>query len=77
MSNSSEQINHPSHYLRFNDDPYEAIKVIEAWGADFCIGNALKYLSRAGKKGDEREDLEKAMWYIQRKIDQIKKPLPF
>lgn len=31
------------------DNPYVAIKVIEAWGAGFCLGNTLKYISRAGK----------------------------
>ena len=69
--NGSGAINHPSHYG--GDTTYEAIKVIEAWEADFCIGNTLKYLSRAGKKNDELEDLKKAQWYLERKIKQLEK----
>ena len=65
-------IDHPSYYG--NDTTYETIKVIEAWQLDFCLGNAVKYISRAGKKdpNKEIEDLQKAMWYIQRRIDQLK-----
>lgn len=59
-------INHPPHYG--GDTTYEAIKVIEAWGLDFCLGNATKYICRAGKKGDEIEDLKKARWYLDREI---------
>jgi hypothetical protein len=64
-----EQIDHPQHYGGA-DDPYEAIKVIEAWNLGFCLGNAVKYLSRAGKKPgtDAVTDLEKSVWYIQRAI---------
>jgi hypothetical protein len=64
------QINHPSHYGGENNE-YEAIKVIEAWELDFCLGNAVKYISRAGKKDDLVQDLKKAQWYIDRKIYQI------
>lgn len=64
----SEQVDHPAHYGGA-DNPYEAIKVIEAWGLDFSLGNAVKYISRAGKKGDRVEDLRKAQWYLQRAID--------
>lgn len=69
-----ESVNHPSHYGGA-DNLYEAIKVIEAWELDFCLGNALKYISRAGKKStsSEREDLLKAIWYLNRKVDQIDK----
>lgn len=68
-----EQVNHPSHYGG-EDNPYEAIKVIEAWKLDFHIGNAIKYLARAGKKGSDKEiqDLEKARWYISRKIQLLR-----
>lgn len=65
-------IDHPSYYG--SDTTYETIKVIEAWQLDFCLGNAVKYISRAGKKdpNKEIEDLQKAVWYIQRRIDQLK-----
>ena len=67
-----DQINHPRHYA--NDNPaYEAIKVIEAWGLDFCLGNTVKYISRAGKKpgNSELQDLQKALWYLTRRIQQV------
>jgi hypothetical protein len=64
-------VDHPSHYGGA-DNPYEAIKVIEAWKLGFNLGNAVKYVSRAGKKGSLIEDLEKAVWYLQREIDGMK-----
>lgn len=66
----TEAINHPPHYGGA-DNPYEAIKVIEAWELGFCLGNALKYISRAGKKGDALEDLKKAAWYLDREIKNL------
>jgi hypothetical protein len=67
-----EQVNHPQHYGG-EDNQYEAIKVIEAWELDFCLGNVIKYISRAGKKGSKVEDLKKAQWYLERKILQLEK----
>ena len=49
----------------------EPIDLIEAQGLNFNRGNVVKYVSRAGKKEDEREDLEKALWYIKRELDNI------
>jgi hypothetical protein len=66
-----EAVNHPAHYG--GDTTYEAIKVIEAWGLNFNTGNAVKYLSRAGKKGNTVEDLRKAAWYINREIERLSK----
>lgn len=62
---------HPSHYG--GDTTYEVIKVIEAWELDFCLGNSVKYISRAGKKdrAKELEDLNKAAWYLRRRIEQL------
>jgi hypothetical protein len=70
--NSKEMVNHPNHYGG-EDNQYEAIKVIEAWGLDFHIGNTVKYISRAGKKGADKElqDLKKALWYLERKIKNL------
>lgn len=62
-----DAVNHPAHYGG-EGNPYEAIKVIEAWGLGFCLGNTVKYISRAGKKGATLEDLQKAAWYLQRAI---------
>ena len=71
---SGEMVNNPLHYGGA-DNPYEAIKVIEAWGLDFHLGNTVKYISRAGIKNPEKEleDLKKAAWYLQRKIDNLTK----
>jgi len=66
----SEQINHPPHYGG-GDNQYEAIKVIEAWELDFCLGNTIKYIARAGKKDHTVQDLKKALWYLDRKISQL------
>lgn len=63
----SEQVNHPKHYGG-KDNPYETIKVIEAWGLGFNLGNVVKYISRAGKKDFLIQDLEKAKWYLEREI---------
>lgn len=65
---SENKIDHPSHYGG-KDNVYEAIKVIEAWELGFCLGNTVKYIARAGKKGDRVEDLKKALWYLQREIE--------
>jgi hypothetical protein len=59
-------INHPLHYG--GDTPYEAIKVIEAWGLNFNLGNTAKYISRAELKGKPVQDLEKALWYLAREV---------
>lgn len=71
---SKEMVNHPSHYGGENN-PYEAIKVIEAWDLDndFYLGNVLKYISRAGKKDATLQELEKAKWYLDRKITRLQK----
>lgn len=61
----NDPVNHPSHYT---DGKYETIDFIEAWGLGFHLGNAAKYISRAGKKNPDKkiEDLEKAAWYLKR-----------
>jgi Protein of unknwon function (DUF3310) len=66
----NDAVDHPAHYGG-EDNPYEAIKVVEAWDLDFYLGNVIKYVSRAGKKGDELEDLKKARWYLDRKIARL------
>jgi len=79
-----EAVNHPAHYG--GDTVYEAIKVIEAWDLGFCLGNTVKYISRAGKKAPDApgssaalhrakalEDLKKAAWYLHREIETLSK----
>jgi hypothetical protein len=69
-----ESVEHPEHYGG-KDNPYEAIKVIEAWDLNFNLGNVVKYISRAGKKdpGKFLEDLEKAREYISFEINRLSK----
>jgi hypothetical protein len=69
----SSKVDNPEYYGG-KDNPCEAIKVIEAWGLGFCLGNTVKYISRAGKKDKSREieDLEKARWYLDRHINRLK-----
>lgn len=65
-------VHHPQHYG--GNTVYEVIKVIEAWGLCFHLGNAVKYIARAGHKdpAKECEDLEKSIWYIRRKIARLR-----
>jgi hypothetical protein len=65
-------VNNPEHYGGA-ENIYEAIKVIENWKLDFHLGNTVKYISRAGKKNPEKEleDLKKAAWYLQRRIENL------
>jgi hypothetical protein len=67
-----ESINHPTHYGG-QQNPYEAIKIIEALDLGFCLGNTVKYISRAGKKDPTKqlEDLSKARWYLDREIQKL------
>lgn len=65
---TAEKVNHPAHYGGANN-PYETIKVIEAWKLGFNLGNTVKYISRADAKGSALEDLKKAAWYLAREIE--------
>jgi hypothetical protein len=69
---NNSSVIHPQHYGGKNN-PYEAIKVIEAWEVGFNLGNTLKYISRAGKKDNIIQDLEKALFYLDREIQNRKK----
>lgn len=75
LSNDVDQnVQHPIYYGG-SDDPYEAIKVIEAWNLGFHLGNTVKYISRAGKKdgNSATQDLKKALFYLNRKIELLEK----
>ena len=64
----------PAHYR--GDRKFEPIEVIEDWGLNYRLGNALKYISRNGRKPgeDPREGLRKAIWYLEREIESLDKP---
>lgn len=64
-ADEKDVINHPAHYTS-HPSGVECIQIAEHMG--FCLGNALKYIWRAGMKGDAREDLRKAVWYLEREI---------
>lgn len=70
MSKKKEMVDHPDHY---NKGKIEVIDYIESLGIheDFCIGNAIKYLSRYKHKGNALEDLKKARWYIDYIINKL------
>lgn len=72
----SSNVNHPSYYGGA-DNPYEAIKIIDALGLTkgFCLGSAIKYLVREGSKQDNPavQDLQKAAWYLNYYIDYLNK----
>ena len=62
------RVNHPDYYQ--TNAGLEAIDVIDSFFHDnFHLGNAFKYIARAGKKGDYVEDLRKSIWYLQREIE--------
>lgn len=63
-------VDHPDHYRAATG--HEAIDVIEAWRLNFNLGNVVKYISRAGHKVDRLEDLQKALWYLNREVDRQK-----
>jgi hypothetical protein len=64
----SDMVNHPSHYTF---GKFEVIDVIEDWKLNYNMGNAVKYVARAEHKGNKIEDLQKAIWYLQREIDRF------
>ena len=66
--NMNDPVNHPKHYTT-HPSGVECIEVTEHM--NFCVGNAIKYLWRAGLKGEQVEDLRKARWYIDREIARI------
>ncbi len=60
-----EKIDHPAHY---QGKGIEAIDVIEAFELNFNLGNSVKYILRAGKKDNLKQDLEKALWYLTKEL---------
>ena len=66
----SDEINYPPHY-RKHPSGVECIQITEHM--NFCLGNAIKYIWRAESKGDEIQDLKKAIFYIEREIVRIER----
>ena len=63
-------INHPIHY---NKGKFETIDVIEDWDLDFHCGNAVKYISRHKYKRNPEQDIQKAIWYLNRYLSKLEK----
>lgn len=63
----SDSVNHPAHYK--SKSGLEAIDVIESFDLGFHLGNVVKYILRAGKKDELLQDLRKARWYLNRRLD--------
>lgn len=64
----SDNIKHPAHYAFGKHEP---VKVIRDWDLNFNLGNVIKYVARAGRKGDKLEDLKKAREYLNYEIEAI------
>ena len=62
----NKNVDHQSHY---NHGTIEVIDAIEDWNLNFCLGNAIKYIARCAYKGNKKEDLEKAIWYLKRELE--------
>lgn len=65
----NDPVNHPSHYT-WHPSGVEVIQITEHM--NFCLGNAIKYILRSDHKKDQIQDLEKAVWYINREIERLK-----
>jgi len=61
----SDPVNHPAHY---KVGGIETIDFIEAKRLNYNLGNAVKYITRADHKGNRKQDLEKAIWYLKREL---------
>jgi len=68
---SKDMVNHPPHY-NFAQG-YEVLDVIEAWELDYHESNVVKYVARAKHKGKRLEDLKKAQFYLNRKIELLER----
>tara|TARA_R110000765_G_scaffold341802_1_gene431912 strand:- start:131 stop:409 length:279 start_codon:yes stop_codon:yes gene_type:complete len=67
VSNPPDPVSNPQHYTEGRG--HQPLDVIEDWGLDFHLGNVLKYISRAGRKDSMVQDLNKAMYYLSRRVD--------
>lgn len=63
-----EEVHKPAHYTY---GKFECWDVIDDWGLDYYLGTALKYICRAGRKGDKKVDLMKAREFIDRAISKL------
>lgn len=69
-SKADDMVNSPKHY---KGHKFEVIDIIEDFDLDFCLANAVKYILRSAKKWNTKEDLQKAIWYLNREISRLEK----
>lgn len=65
MESNFDMVNSPKHY---KGKTFEVIDIINDYGLNFELGNAIKYILRADKKGNKKQDLEKAIWYLRHEL---------
>lgn len=65
INDKADPVNHPAHYKYGG---IETIDFIEAKELNYNMGNAVKYITRADHKGNRKQDLEKAIWYLKREL---------
>jgi hypothetical protein len=70
IEEASDMVNSPSHYQGNN---FEVIDIINDYKLNFELGNAIKYILRAEKKGNKKQDLEKAIWYLKYELSKLEK----
>jgi hypothetical protein len=61
-------VNSPSHY---QGNRFEVIDIIDDFNLSFNKGNAIKYILRADKKGNHKQDLQKAVWYLEHELNKL------
>jgi hypothetical protein len=61
-------VDHPSHY---QGKSFEVIDIINDYKLNFEMGNAIKYILRADKKGNKKQDIEKAIWYLNHELSKF------
>jgi hypothetical protein len=64
-----DMVNSPLHY---QGKTFEVIDIINDYGLNFELGNAIKYILRADKKGNKKQDLEKAIWYLNHELSKFR-----
>jgi hypothetical protein len=69
MEEAKDMVNHPAHYQGSN---FEVIDIINDYKLNFELGNAIKYILRADKKGNKTQDLEKAIWYLNHELSKFR-----
>ena len=69
IDEANNMVDHPQ---RYKGKTFEVIDIINDYGLNFELGNAIKYILRADKKGNKKQDLEKALWYINYELSKFR-----